>query len=98
MIRIRKFGSDPGSGTALKVPFSESELLTVGVEESLGYLEPLVSVLVVESVGELVGHMRNGAHCVLRVGNVVYLRYNRSTVGRYRYRTVLIVNIPISHN
>jgi hypothetical protein len=49
------------------------EGLTVGIEEGLRNLEPLMAVLVVETVGELVGHMRHRADSLLRVGYIVHL-------------------------
>ena len=50
-----------------------SSSLTAWIEECLWDLEPLVSVLVVESVGELVGHVGHRANRILGVGHVVHL-------------------------
>ena len=50
-----------------------SSSLTAWIEECLWDLEPLVSVLVIESVGELVGHVGHRANRILGVGHVVHL-------------------------
>ena len=51
-----------------------SEERTTGIEEGLGDLEPLGPVLVVVAVGELVGHVGNGADSLLRVLSVMHLQ------------------------
>ena len=48
-------------------------LLTAGIEQCLRYLEPLLPVLVVVSVGELEGDVGDGAYSLLGVRDIVNL-------------------------